>query len=108
MPYSVETVSCLPSSADCSVCQASVAHLTRAGNFGDAAETLPACPVGRVRSLALGVAGNQAVKLLEELQRLFLVLPFRICVIIEADAREMAQPEPWNPMSLMASPSTSR
>src|SRR5919197_33528 len=30
--YSVDTVSCWPLSAACSVCQASVAHLTRTGN----------------------------------------------------------------------------
>src|ERR1700683_3837225 len=37
--YSVETDSCLPSSADWSVCQASVAHFTRAGNFETPAKT---------------------------------------------------------------------
>ena len=37
--YSVETASCLPSSAACSVCHASVAHFTRTGNSDTPANT---------------------------------------------------------------------
>jgi len=36
------------------------------------------------------------------------VLPFTLCVIIDAEALEMAHPEPWKLMSRIESPSKSR
>ena len=49
--YSVETASCLPSSAACSVCQASVAHFTRTGNSDTPEKTasLPSSACSAVR-----------------------------------------------------------
>src|SRR5437660_1746448 len=82
--YSVDTLSCLPSSAACSVCQARVAHLTRTGNsetpektasFPSSARSPFVCPV--VTSLWNTSKSFSASALL---------FPFRIWVIIDADA----------------------
>src|SRR5712692_1141002 len=67
--YSVETVSRFPSSAACNVCQASVAHLTRTRELGDAGKN------GQLAQLCLVSIGrrparHQLVELVEEFSRL--------------------------------------
>ncbi len=40
------------------------------------------------------MSGDQAVKLFEDLLRFLFALPFTLCVIMEAEAFEIAQPAP--------------
>ena len=73
------------------MCHASVAHFTRTGN-SDTPENTASLP--SASAVTVRVSGHQLVKLLEDLSRFLLLLPFTLCVIIDADAFEMAQPEP--------------
>ena len=99
--YSVETVSVLVFKRRLQRVPGQRGALDARGKLGDAAKhghlaqiRAFASPRGR-RSQDCGTRSKS-------LAASALVLPFRICVIIEAEAREMAQPEPWKPMSLMA------
>src|SRR6266699_5092011 len=105
--YSVDTVPCLPSSEACNVCQARVAHLTRTGNLETPEKTASLPSSARVP-----FAGDWPVTSLwnwsKSLAASALVLPFTLCVIMDAEAVEIAHPEPWKLMSRIESPSKSR
>src|SRR5215510_9508819 len=104
--YSVVTGSPWPCSAARSVCQGSVAHLIRIGNSRTPART--ASRPGRAEGSAedrssVSMALNCSTAAAASLS----VFPLSAAVIIEAEAFEMAQPDPWKAMSRSVSPSTS-
>src|ERR1043166_4251935 len=88
--HSVETASLFSWSAACSACQASVAHFTRVGNSHTPEKTTslpkssasPAFPITRSR------------KRLKIDSTSWTDLPLRLSVITDAEAFEIAQPEP--------------
>src|SRR5438093_13011551 len=86
---SVVTGSCLPSTAATTACHGKIAHFTRAGNLCTPANTanLPR------PSLLLPVVTISCTLSNSAFTSAF-VLPFNESVRIEADAFEMAQPEP--------------
>src|ERR1051326_5642814 len=95
--YSVLTDSPLFSSAALSVCQGSVAHLTRTGYFFTPAKTasLPS------DSACWGVNAGSVVMWWKPSKSLLIssrLFPLAICVIIDADAVQMAQPLPVKAM----------
>ena len=77
--------------------------MTRMGNSGHPREH------GKLsqsfRLVRAEASRDQPLKPLEQRVRLCRVFPTTAPVISEADAREMAQPDPWNVASLMTSPS---
>ena len=104
--HSVVAGARLPCSAARSVCQASVAHFTRTGNSRTPAKTAslpsprrpaPASPDRRSR------AGGSARTSARPRPR---VLPFTLSVISDAEAVEIAQPEPSKATSSTTSSST--
>jgi hypothetical protein len=89
--YSVETVSCSAARAACSVCQASVAHLTLAVNSHTPEKTsrsASTCGYDVVFAPLVTMFRNISKRTSAEA----FVFPFRELVIIDADALEMAQP----------------
>src|SRR5215831_10842611 len=104
--YSVVTGSPWPWSAARRVCQGSVAHLIRIGNSRTPSKT--ASRPGRAEASA---AGRSSVSIALNCSMAAAasptVFPLSAAVIIEAEALEMAQPDPWKPMSRSVSPSTS-
>ena len=90
--HSVETNSSRASTAARSVCHARLAHFTRTGNWRTPAstESLPRSSTGRVRR-----RGDHLLEPLEQRCRLrAIVFPLTLSVISEADAFEIAQPDP--------------
>src|SRR5439155_3850322 len=86
---SVVTGSCLPSTAATTACQGRIAHFTRAGNLCTPANTasLP------TPSLLLPVV-TRSCTLSNNAFTSALVFPLSVSVRMDADAFEMAQPEP--------------
>src|SRR5262249_39375060 len=103
--HSVVTVSAeLLVSADFNVCQARVAHLTRAGYSRTPPKTR-----SFPRSLVAGTSVvSRSWKRSIVCRASSRVLPFRVSVISEADAVEIAQPDPTKLMSRTTSPSSLR
>src|SRR5439155_11467362 len=86
---SVVTGSCLPSTAATTACQGRIAHFTRAGNLCTPANTasLPTPPsLLPVVTISCTLSNRAFTSVF--------VLPFNVSVRIDADAFEMAQPEP--------------
>src|SRR5580692_4403407 len=87
--HSVDTLCSAFWSAACNVCQASVAHLTRAGNSRTPEKTA---------SLPMSGTGVSVVSSWWKRSKICCtcsrVLPFSVSVISDAEATEMAQPAP--------------
>src|SRR4029450_5308656 len=107
--HSVEASAFSPFSAELTVCQARLAHLTRAGNLHTPERIVslptPLPPCGPFLSAS-------PVSILCTLSKSSLasasVLPFNSAVIIDAEAFEIAQPDPWKLISLITPSSRSR
>ena len=84
-----------------------MAHLTRTGN-SETPEKTASLP----SSARFPFAGDRPVTSLwnwsKSVSASALVLPFRLCVIRDAEALEIAHPEPWKLMSRIESPSRSK
>src|SRR5262249_31106970 len=92
-PHSVVATSRAFSRAARSVCQASVAHFTRMGNSRTPENTTSFPSRSGSGSAPSSVSRRwNARNSRSTSARLF---PFRLSVIIDAEALEMAQPEPW-------------
>src|SRR5262249_51078580 len=92
--HSVETVSCAPLRAARSACQARVAHLTRAGYAETPPNTESLPRSDRSPQSALTRPVTMSWNLSNSFSISALVLPFTLCVIMDAEALEIAQPEP--------------
>src|SRR5215467_3556009 len=103
--YSVVTGSPWPWSAARSVCQGSVAHLIRIGNSRTPVRT--SSRPGRAEASAGRSSVSMALNCSTAAAASLTVFPLSAAVIIEAEALEMAQPDPWKAMSRSVSPSTS-
>src|SRR5213594_4309861 len=92
--YSVETLLPSPLSALRSACQLRLAHFTRVGNSRtpDNTASLP-----RPSVLTASDVSDVSMRWTPSNSRSAsaVVFPFKLSVIIEADAREMAHPDPW-------------
>src|SRR5574340_1182879 len=102
--YSVDAASALPSSALCSVCHTSVAHLTRAGNSltPDSTSSLPTSTASA--SASTSMAWNDW----NNCSTSSILRPLTASVMSDADAVEMAQPRPSNATSRTMPSATSR
>src|SRR5712692_6659375 len=100
--HSVDTASPAPRSAARNVCQASVAHFTRAGNSRTPENTtsLPRS-FGNGRSVV-----RSSWNFASRVSASPTVLPFKTSVIKDAEAVEIAHPAPWN-VTLSITPSCS-
>src|SRR5262249_8164137 len=100
--HSVEVTASPPFNAELTVCQARLAHFTRAGNLHtpDRIASLPtpfssggpfflASPVSILCTFSKSSLASASV------------LPFSSPLIIEDEALEMAHPDPWKLMSLI-------
>ena len=88
------------------MCQASVAHFTRIGYA-----LTPAKTASFPRASGSGRAFSPVTTWWNAWKRSWAsstVLPMSTSVRVEAEAVEMAQPEPWKPMSSMRPPSPTR
>src|SRR5262249_1686871 len=104
-PHSVVTGSACPASGARTGCQGRVAHLIRLGNSRTPAKTasLPSVSVG---SASAGAPVTIAWKRPNKACASATALPWSCAVIMDADALEMAHPEPWNAMSRITPSST--
>src|SRR3990170_282128 len=98
-PYSVETVSFLSSNAARKVCHGNVAHFTLTGNSRTPEKTasFPSSPLSNTVSMSPVTRRCNLSKSISASARVF---PFMLAVISEADALEIAHPEPWKLISL--------
>src|SRR4051794_25810224 len=94
--YSVDTGCSCPCNAARNACHARVAHFTRTGNsetpektasLPSASASAACCPVTTLWNSS-NICSTSSV-----------FLPFKAWVIMEAEAFEIAQPEPWNDIS---------
>src|ERR1022692_3116685 len=102
--HSVEAMSSCPFKIVSSVCHASVAHLTRAGNWRTPEKTA-SLPRPAPSALTSGGPVRRSWNFPYSVSASARLLPFTESVMIDAEAFEIAQPEPWKATSAMRSPS---
>src|SRR6516162_2260808 len=104
---SVDATSWLPARALRMVCHARVAHLTRAGN-SEIPEKTASFPSPELSLFAKSLPVTRSWKVSKRASASACVLPFNVSVRMDAEAVEIAQPDPRKLISLMRLPSSFR
>src|SRR5437016_5239805 len=105
--YSVETEPVAGDKAACNACHARVAHLMREGKARtpSSAASLPRLETSAGSVFTPGSRVTMATNRWNRFSASRWGFAFTACVISEAEAREIAQPEPSNATSAITSPS---